>query len=256
MIFEINNLFFGYDKSKDVISNLNLKIEEGELVTFLGKNGIGKTTLFNLMMGLLNGYKGSIKLSNNEISNLKEKEIAGLIGYVPQINNQVFSFTVKEYVLLGLASKIGIFEHPSKADELKVERVLEKLNINNLANRDCMELSGGEMQKVTIARALVKNPKVLIFDEPTAHLDIKNQIQVLKIIKDLNKEGYTILISTHDPNQSFILDGSSVVFNDKSIIKGKTSDLLNDDLLKDMYGMDVKVQYNEELKRKICLLKI
>lgn len=257
MIYELKNVSFSYDKKRNILEDINLKINKGDLITLLGKNGSGKTTLFSLMLGINKKYKGSIKLNEKEIKNIKERDIAKISGYVPQNHFPTFGFSVLEFVLTGLANKIKLFSSPTKKDINNAINLLKELNLNDLINRDYSELSGGEMQQILIARALISKPKLIIFDEPTSHLDYPNTIKILKMIKKLNKKKYTIIFSTHDPNQSLLLNSKTILLNQKGkIIVGDSDKIINEKNLKEIYGYKILIKYNEELKCKQCIYSI
>ena len=257
MIYEVKKLSFSYDNSKTVLKNINLELNQGELLCVLGKNGSGKTTLFKCLLGILNADSGEIILNNRNIKDLKEKEIAKNVGYVSQNNESTFAFTVYEYVMMGLASSIGIFSKPSTKQEEMVINILKEMNLLEFKDRLFNELSGGERQQVAIARALVLKPDVILFDEPTAHLDYGNQIKVLRMIKELSKKGYAIMITTHDPNHAIMLDGSvALLDNNGHLVKGSAEELISEDNLKKIYGTDLKIKYIEEFKRKVCIYQM
>lgn len=254
MIYKIDNLSFKYNSSKQILNNISFEINKGKIYTILGKNGIGKTTLFNCLLNLNNKYEGNILLSNKDIKSLKEKEVAKLVSYVPQSTNCTFDYTVFEYVLMGLASNISLFSSPSKKEEDKVIDALNELDIINLKDRKFNELSGGEQQLVLIARAIVNKPEVILFDEPTSHLDYENQIKVLRIIKRLNNKGFTIILTTHDPNHAFLLNGNVILFeNNGSIKKGEINEILTENNLKEVYGKELQIKYLDENKRNIVI---
>lgn len=254
MIYKIENLSFKYNSSKQILNNISFNIDKKEIYTVLGKNGIGKTTLFNCLLNLNNKYEGSILLKDRDIKTLKEKEIAKLVSYVPQGTNCTFDYTVFEYVLMGLASNISLFSSPSKKEEDKVIDALNELDIINLKDRKFNELSGGEQQLVLIARAIVNNPLVILFDEPTSHLDYENQIKVLRIIKKLNSKGFTIVLTTHDPNHAFLLNRNVILFeNNGSIKEGGINEVLTDKNLQEIYGKELQIKYLDENKRNIVI---
>lgn len=253
MLYKIKDLSFSYNKKNKVLDNINLEIHEGELLCVLGKNGSGKTTLFNCLLGLLNNYEGQILLNDKDIKQLKEKDIAKIVGYVPQSSETCFGYTVLDYVLMGLASQIGLFSKPNKTHIDKAINALKIMGIEDYKDKYFNELSGGEKQQVTIARAIVSNPKILFFDEPTSHLDYANQIKVLRMIKDLSKQGYAIVFSSHDPNHALIFDEDVVLFDGEGHIeKGKTNELISEEKLSKIYGSDIKIKYVKEFNRKIC----
>lgn len=253
MIYEISDLGFSYGKHR-VLNDVSLTLEERELLCVLGKNGSGKSTLFYCLLGLKNTYDGSIRLLGTDLKRLKEREIASVIGYVPQNCNSAFDFTVFEYVLMGCAAHVQLFSYPSKQDKDAAMNALETMDILNLKDRSITELSGGERQQAAIARALAASPQAILFDEPTAHLDYCNQIKVLKIIKRLHKSGYTVCMTTHDPNHALLLDGNVALIDDEGHVqKGNADDMVSEGRLGKLFGQNMNIIYVDELKRKVCL---
>lgn len=253
MTYKVENLSFSYNKKINVLNDISFNIGDGELICVLGKNGSGKTTLFNCLLGIFNDYDGHIYLNDKEIKKLKEKDIAKIVSYVPQNSSTCFGYTVLDYVLMGLASSISMFSRPNKSHIQKALDALKTMNMLDYKDRLFMELSGGEKQQITIARALVSDPKILFFDEPTAHLDYANQIKVLKIIKDLSNKGYGVVFSSHDPNHALMFDCNVILFNGQGKIKkGKTKELVTEEKLNEVYDSDLKIIYSDELKRNIC----
>lgn len=256
MLYDIKNLCFSYRENKQILDNISLEINEGELLCVLGKNGSGKTTFFNCMLGLLKNYQGNIYLNNADIKGLNERSIAKLVSYVPQNPNSIFGYTVLDYVLMGLASNIGIFSKPSKNDYQKALDALKQMDILDYSERMFNELSGGEKQQVTIARAIVSDPKIIFFDEPTAHLDYVNQIKVLKMIKELSNKGFAVVFSTHDPNHALILNSNVALFDGKGHIeKGTCEKLITEKKLNKIYDSNIKITYVDKVKRKVCTYK-
>lgn len=254
MIYEIRDLKYSYNNKKQVINGMNLTLDEGELLCVLGRNGAGKSTFFSCLLGLLKPYEGSILLEGKELKSLKEKDIASVVGFVPQNNTTTFGFTVFDYVLMGCASKLGIFSHPGKEEEKAALDAIELMGISEFSDRSFSELSGGERQQVTIARAIASHPKVILFDEPTAHLDYSNQVKVLKMIKSLSEKGFAVAVTTHDPNHAMLLNGNVALFDGKGgLRKGSAKELVTEDNLKEIYGSDLKIRYMEEFSRNICV---
>ena len=255
MIYEIENLTFSYRAGlAPVFTDVNLTLREGELLSILGRNGAGKSTLFGCMMGLHRPQTGTVRLCGKDLSSMNEKQISRLAGYVPQNHSSTFAYTVFEYVLMGCASRIGLLSHPGAKEKESARRAIAQMGIENLSDRVFSELSGGERQQVTIARAIAAEPKVILFDEPTSHLDFSNQIKVLRIIKDLSDSGYSVVVTTHDPNHALLLGGSVAVFDrDGTVRTGKVDDLVTEDSLKSVYGSDMRIRYMEEFDRNICI---
>jgi len=172
MIYDIKNINFRYPASdKNVLNDLCFAVDEGEIVTILGRNGSGKSTLLNCMLGLLKPQSGTITLDGRGISEMREREIASAVGYVPQTHTASFGFSVTDFVMMGCTSRIGLFGRPGKRERTDAEVALNELGITALYDKPYTEISGGERQKATIARAIVSKPHVVLFDEQTAHLD-------------------------------------------------------------------------------------
>lgn len=253
MIYETKNLTFSYGKDP-LLCDVNLTLSEGELVTVLGRNGAGKSTLFSCITGLLKPQGGEILLEGKNINSLNERQIASVVSFVPQNHVPSFGFSVFDFVLMGTASKVGLFSHPGKDEEASALAALERLGISNFADRSYMELSGGERQQVCIARAIAAKPKVILFDEPTAHLDYTNQIKVLRIIKELASDGYSMAVTTHDPNHAILLDGNVYLFDGNGhVTSGSSNKLITEEKLKSIYGGELKIRYLEEFGRNVCL---
>lgn len=255
MIYEVEKLTFSYGKGqRRVLSDISLTVPEGSLITVLGKNGSGKSTLFGCLLGLLKPESGSVKLRGREVSGLTAREIALVVGYVPQTHIPTFAYSVFEFVLMGCASRTGFFSRPGKAEENKAEQALEKMGLTDLRDRPYTELSGGERQMVTIARALAAEPELILFDEPAAHLDAGNQLRMLRIIHELSEQGYGVIMTTHDPNHALLLGGTTVLFDGSGHAEtGPTGQLLNEEALRNIYGEPLQLRYLEEFRREVCL---
>lgn len=255
MIYDIKNLHFAYSsRAPEVLKGLNFSVQEGEICSMLGKNGAGKSTLFACMLGLKKPSKGSIHIQGKNIHSLSEREIAKIVGYVPQSHHPAFSYSVEEFIVMGCAANISLLSGPGEKERKKARNAMEKLDILPLSHRPYTELSGGERQQVTIARAIVANPKIILFDEPTAHLDFANQVKVLRIIKNLSRDGYAVVMSTHDPNHALLLGGSTAILDSQGkILSGKTSQIITQENLESIYGRDICLQEWPELGRSVCL---
>ncbi len=250
MIFYVKSLTYGYTKGKNVLENVNFSLEEGEILTVLGPNGAGKSTLLHIMTGLFKPLSGEVLLENSNICSLKENEIAKKISFVPQSVDLTFSYTVEDYILMGRAPLIKAFSMPSKADREAVNDTMKEMKISHLADKFITQISGGERQQVTIARAVVRNPKAILFDEPTAHLDFANQLKVLRMINELSKKGYAIIFTTHNPDHAIILGGNTAILdNYGKLIKGKTEEIVTEDVLKNVYKTELLMRYIEEIDR-------
>ena len=176
MILEVQNGCFGYPKQPVILENINLRLEEGHILATLGPNGIGKTTLLKCMIGLLPWHSGKTLLYGKDIHTLKPKDVWSTISYIPQSRGFAFSYTGLEMVLLGRSAHLGTFQQPGKEEIEMAEAMMERVGITRLANKDCNRMSGGELQMVLIARALINEPKLIILDDPETGLDFHNQI--------------------------------------------------------------------------------
>ena len=155
---------------------------------------------------------------------------------------------------MGCAAKIGLLSSPGAKEREKVSQALEKMGIAHLAHRPYTELSGGERQQVTIARAIVGEPKIILFDEPTAHLDFSNQVKVLRIVKKLSEDGFAVAMTTHDPNHALLLGGSTAILgSDGKILWGETRSIVTQENLEKVYGPDICLQPWPEIGRTVCV---
>lgn len=196
-IVEFKNVSFAYEKEQ-VLNNVTFSIDEGDFLGITGENGTGKTTLMKLVLGFLPCQSGSIEIMGRERNKFKGSEI---LGYVSQKANSYaseFPATVYEVVSAGLYAKCGFLKFPSKRDKEQVDIALKKVGMEEYKDRLISKLSGGQQQRVFIARALVKNPKLLILDEPTVGIDAKSVEMVTNLISALNKQGMTVIMTNHD----------------------------------------------------------
>ncbi len=227
------------------------------MLSVVGPNGVGKSTLFHCILGLLNGFKGQIKVDNNDIRNLSIKEMARLIAYIPQSHYPSFNFSVFDMVLMGTSNQVSSVATPGKKQTDLVEMALERMRIAQLRNRGYTQISGGERQLVLIARALVQQTRVLILDEPTANLDFGNQIRVLTQIQSLAREGYTIIQSTHNPEHTFMFsDCVTALHKGKVLANGAPSNIFTKELIQKLYDVDIEVHSLYEDKVRVCIPEV
>ena len=255
MIYEISGLGFAYPSSgRPVLSNVSFTLAEGEILTILGPNGAGKSTLLKCMLNLLRPDEGQILLSGKSIASLSERETAALVSYVQQTQEATFAYSVFDFVLMGRAPGLGLFERPGKADRDAAARAIEAMGIAPLAQKPLTELSGGERQQAMIARAIAREPSAILFDEPTAHLDSGNQLRALRMIKRLADSGYALVVTTHNPDHALLLGGSAALLdNEGRLRKGGAEEMITEENLNDVYGADLKLVYLEEAGRTVCI---
>lgn len=241
MKLEIKNVVCGYG-TKTVVKNISVNIEPGEILCLLGPNGAGKTTFFKTILGFLKLQGGEIILDGENVENWSKKELAKVIGYVPQAHTPPFPFSVLDVVVMGRTAHLGVFETPSKEDIDIAEEALETLGISFLKDRIYTEISGGERQMVLIARALTQKPNILVLDEPTSNLDFGNQIRVLEQINRLSKRGLGIIMTSHFPDHAFLCSTKVALLqrNNKFTV-GDVENVVTEENLKAAYGVDVKI---------------
>ena len=236
------NLAFAY-KDKSVLDGVSLSIERGEMVGILGPNGSGKTTLLKVFSAVLRG-RGEVKLNGRSIETYGKRELSRLFAMVPQESQVLFPYTVAEIVLMGRASYHSPLALEGKRD-LEVARVsMELTDCLSLSDRYLHELSGGEKQRVIIARALAQEPQILLLDEPSAFLDLKHQVQVFQIIRKLNRErGLTIVAALHDLNLAALFFPRLVMLRDGRIYRdGSPREVLTEKTIDEVYGIRVRVE--------------
>lgn len=185
-----------------VLEDVSLNIPDGVFSVVLGRNGSGKSTLVRIMAGITRARKGSVKYYGDDGERMSARDRAGMVGYLPQQHRSVFPFSVEEVVLTGRARYVSLM--PRSVDREEAAKALERVGIAHLRNRAYTELSGGEQQMVMIARVLAQNPRVVILDEPTSHLDFINQARLLSLLRGLTASDLTVVAVLHDPNLAFL----------------------------------------------------
>jgi iron complex transport system ATP-binding protein len=209
-----------------VLRDVTISCRSGEVVALLGANGSGKSTLLKTMAGAVRPISGSVTVGGSEVQSLSKKEIALRIGYVPQIESPAFDFTVREVVLMGrMPHSSGLFE--TRADHAAAERAMARADCLGLSDRPISELSGGEGQRVRISRALAQEAPVLLMDEPTTHLDVRHQIDIGRLVRQLAAEGMTIVVAVHDLNWAAAFASRAALLHEGRIsLDGPTAETL------------------------------
>ena len=231
---------FGYG-SAPVLKDVCIELAESEMLGVVGPNGAGKSTLLRCIDRILKPQRGSILLDEREIKEMSRMELARKMGYIPQSSAQVFPATVFDTVLMGRRPHIGW--RSNEKDMKKVLETLQMLNIKSFAMRDINELSGGQQQKVFIARALTQEPDVLLLDEPTSNLDIKHQLEVMDIIKNIVREkGIAAIMAIHDLNLASRYADRIVMMNGGEVFDaGDAAAVLTPENIKHVYDVEVEV---------------
>ncbi len=239
---EVREVSFSYGKN-EILKNVSLKIEEGKITTIMGSNGCGKSTLFYLMTKNLYPNEGRIFIRGKNIRNLSLKEFARQVSIVQQYNTASDDITVESLVAFGRTPHQKMMQGKSEEDERLIEWALEVTNLKEYRDREVSRLSGGQRQRVWIAMALAQNTKILFLDEPTTYLDIRYQIEILELIKKLNKEyGITIIMVLHDINQAIYFSDCIIgMSNGHVAVEGKPEDVITTDSIKTLYGINLEV---------------
>jgi len=242
MAIEVRDLSFSYGSSA-VLHDISFCAEGGEMIALLGANGVGKTTLFRCLLGFLTPTAGEILIDSKSVADYPPRELARRIAYIPQSYSPAFNYTVFDTVLMGVTGRLGTFGAPGAAQREQVMRSLSALGIDRLADRGSRKISGGERQLMLIARALVQDAKILLMDEPTASLDYGNAFRVMEKLEHLAASGYTVLFSTHDPNQVLRHAKRVLALKDGTILaEGESAAVLNEQTLSALYGIGVAVR--------------
>ena len=249
-IINIEKLNYSYGK-KEVLKELSLNIDENKLTGIIGPNGCGKSTLAKNIIRYINGKFEYFKIMDIDIRQLSHKKIAQLISYIPQKSTIISNISVFDYVLLGRFPLLkNSWDNYSEKDYEIVENNINLLNIKELKDRNVETLSGGELQKALLARALAQEAKILLLDEPTSALDLNNAVEFMKILKNISiKKNISVIIIIHDLNLASLFCDSLIILKDGRFIeKGSPKEVINEENIKSVYNLDCKVCYNENDK--------
>lgn len=249
-VLKVSNLSFAYG-SKEVFQDISFSMQAGEILCLMGPNGCGKTTLIDNIMAIHKPKSGDIELMNEPLHKYKRHQIAQNIAYVPQIHDITFPYTVKEIVMMGRTAYTGMFGEPKPEDEEIVLEALDKIGILHFAEKPYSRLSGGEVKLVLLARALGQKTSMIIMDEPTAHLDFKNELLFLETIVDLcSKEDIAVLMATHSPSHAFYFGAkglnchAAMMSKEKIIAYGSPDQVVTEENIKEVYGVKASITTN------------
>ena len=240
MTLTVKDLTYRYAKTAaPVLQGISFTAESGDFLSVLGANGAGKSTLFRCLLGGLTDYTGAIELDGRDVRTLSRRETAEHIAYIPQIHRPTFGYSVLDTTLMGLTRQLSPFRSPTPEMEKHAMDALEQMGVAQLAERNFATLSGGEQQLVLIARALCQQSDILVMDEPTSSLDYGNQLRVLERVRLLARQGYTVLLSTHDPQHALRFSQKVLALSDGQVAAdGCTADVLTPELLRRLYGVE------------------
>lgn len=240
MELEIKNLSYGYN-NKLLFRDVSLLLRSGDILTILGINGVGKSTLVKCIMQFIDNYKGMISVDGIILKDIPIRKRAKIIGYVAANDIADYDITVLDYISLGFASEVKYLSCPTDKQYKTVIELCKQYNFENLLNRKIKRLSQGERQMTSILRVLLQNPDIVVFDEPTAALDLRNQKELIKLLILLKKQGKIVIQISHNPNHVFQVGGKVLLlFQDKTVY-GNVNDVITSESLSKLYGTDISI---------------
>jgi len=222
-----------------LFKKLNLSFVPNAITAILGPNGCGKSTLVSAVFNSRRVTAGEVRVCGKNVNSMSAKTLASYVAVVPQIQHIPFNFIVRDVVLMGRNPHVGFL--PSEKDNRLVDETLARLNIANLADKGYAQISGGERQMVNIARAVAQDTQIMLMDEPTSYLDLKNQSQVLGLIKRLHEQdGKTIIMTLHDPSSALQFSQQVVFMESGEVFSGASNELINPEVIERVYGVQAK----------------
>lgn len=243
-LFAFDKIAYTYPTgSNPVMEDFSLQIESGTITAILGPNGAGKTTLLHLALGWLTPSAGMIQMNGKALKEYSRRQLGQWIGLVPQNESTPFDFSLLEYVLFGRTPYLPPLGMPNAADVQIAEEKLTEVGLGELKGRPMPSISGGERQLVLLARALTQQPKILLLDEPTSHLDLSNKGRLVTILRGLQKQGVTIIFTTHEPDVALAIASNMVLMQKGRILQaGLSETVITSNSLSTLYGMPISVK--------------
>jgi iron complex transport system ATP-binding protein len=238
----VDDVSCGYAKHQPVQEHVSFTVNDGEICCVLGPNGCGKTTLFKSLLGFMPLLAGHIRIDNEDTEHWTPSRMASYVAYVAQSHQPPFPYLVKDVVMMGRVNSIGYMGNPTAKDLQIVNDAMRDMDVYDMRDRVYSDLSGGELQLVMIARAIAQQPKVLVLDEPTAALDYGNTMRVIQKVRELGKQGFAVVMTTHSPDHAFMC-GSNVVLlrKDQPMIFGPADRVITEDHMRSAYGVDIRI---------------
>jgi iron complex transport system ATP-binding protein len=242
-ILQVHGARFAYRAgAAPALDAIDFSVPAGKVTALLGPNGAGKTTLLQLLLGLREPQGGLVSLAGRPLRAYSRRERARWMGLVPQRETLTFDYSALEYILLGRAPFLGALEMPGPQDVAVARAALERLEIPPLAGRAITGLSGGELQLVLLARALAQQPRILLLDEPTSHLDLPHKYRLLRILRQLAEDGVTVLFTTHDPDTVSAVDWLVLMRAGRVLESGTIAETFTAEKLSRAYGIPLRVE--------------
>lgn len=242
-IVEVKNLSFSYDGKRDIIKNLSFKARQGELLFVLGPNGSGKSTLLELMLGLYEKREGEIYIGGREVKTYSRKELAKKIATVRQRDELNFDFSVTETVMTGRYCHMRAFQEESELDVKAANDAMKRLGVYELKDKSVLRISGGERQRVMLAKALCQDSDIILMDEALSNADLKYRISTMRLLKELCGEGKTVIMTAHDINMASEYSDRILLLKDGVIYAdGKAADVINKENIRAVYDVEIEVR--------------
>jgi iron complex transport system ATP-binding protein len=245
---------YGLDMTNAVFRDISFAVHAGDVFCLLGPNGTGKSTLLKCLCNVLHIRRGRISLHGRNLSEYRLAEVAQKIAYVPQGLTSAYPFLVRQIVIMGRAPHLSLLASPARKDMKIAHAALETVGAVHLADRPCNTLSGGEWQLTLIARALAQQSQILLLDEPTSHLDMGNQMNILQVIKDLTTRGTTIIMASHSPHHAFLIANVAAILNQGKLSPvGAPDNVITEESMKSTYGVEVRIMsVGVDAGQKVC----
>jgi iron complex transport system ATP-binding protein len=242
-LLSFDHISFGYQPNgRRVLRALSLDVQPGTVTAILGPNGAGKTTLLHLALGWLRPQGGQVLLDGRPLNSYARRTLGQWMALVPQSERVPFEYSILEYVLLGRAPYLAPLAMPGAEDYRVGEQAIEQVGLSQLNRRAITTLSGGERQLAMVARALAQQPPLLLLDEPTSHLDLANKARLLQLMRELVRQGMTLLLTTHEPNVAAAIATHLVLMHDGQVhCAGPLADVFTAEYLSVTYGIPVRV---------------
>jgi len=253
-ILEARALVAGYEQ-RQVLHGVDLQVGRGHMIALLGPNGSGKSTLLRALVGVLPASGGEALLYGRPLSSYRRREIARQVAVVPQMSSILFSFTALEFVIMGRTPHLGRLESESTKDRHLAAEAMRDTDTQHLSDRPVTELSGGELQRLSIARGLAQQTPIMLLDEPTAFLDINHQLQILRLLRKLNAEhAKTILCVSHDLNLTAAFFDRIALLKDGEIVaQGPPEEIITAERIQQVYGAQVRVDTTPAGRPRVTL---
>ncbi len=251
-VLKIKGLNFGYNKKNYVLKDFNMTVSQNERIGILGPNGSGKTTLARIISGVLRNYEGEVIINNKNLKNYSYKELSKIVAVVPQNFNIPLDYKVEDIILMGRYPYTYMIKGFDKHDYLILEKLIKELDLQQIRNKSFKRISGGEAQRVVIAKALAQEPKILILDEFAAHLDLnhkKNLISAINNIQNITLIGiyHDINLAVNMINKVFFVKNGSVLYS------GLVDEMVNKNIIRSVYNVDVEIFVDNNGKKRIFI---